>query len=666
MMVAIIRPSKGAGSVDEPVATHKGKRMKTLHGTSNNILEINLTDKTANTFSVDEDDRKNYLGGKGLGLKYLSEKLAPGIDPLGEENYLVFMMGILLGTNAPCSARFAALTKSPLTGIMLSSSCGGPFGMAFKTSGFEGLLITGKSDKPTCLYIEENQVAFSDADHLWGKGTDEAQDLLELDKTSGALVIGPAGENQVLFANIASGHRFLGRGGMGAVMGSKNLKAIVARGRSHKIGVHDIAKFKKVVKKANRYIQNNHFVGGLYKNFGTSANVTICNNGGILPVHNFRDGSHAQANEVSGETIKEAYGTTPSSCKFCPVRCGHKGTYADGKEHQIPEYETIGLLGPNLGIFDMEKITLWNDLCGKLGMDTISTGAVLGWAMEAGEKNLLDSGLAFGNPDGISDVIIQTAKRSGIGKKLSQGTRRLAEKYGGNAFAIQVKGLEMPAYDPRGSWGQALAYAVANRGACHLSATTMALEVFMGYLNPKTTRAKAHYVTFFENLFAVVNSLHTCQFASFAYVLEEPVVKYTPKRLLGLTMQYLPRIALKLIFITILTGLYRTVTGNRMSQKDMLKAGERIQVLERYLNTREGISRKDDVLPERLLKEARKNYQDDNGIPLGRMVDDYYKTRGYDANGIPTRETLERLGIARDMSPVKREMRGFETKTLTH
>lgn len=638
--------------------------MKDILGTSNRILEVNLTQQTAVTFIVDSEDRKKYLGGKGLGLKYLSERLAPGTNPLGEDNYLVFMMGVLMGTSAPCSGRFAALTKSPLTGIMLSSSCGGPFGMAFKTAGFDGLLITGKADRPVYLNIDQNQVAFMDAAPLWGKETDDTQGLLSLDKNAGALVIGPAGENAVLFANIASGHRFLGRGGMGAVMGSKNLKAIVARGKTHQIIPHDPKKLKKVVKTANTYIKNNHFIGGLYKNFGTGANVNISNAGGILPIHNFQEGSHPDAHKVSGEHMKVAYKAEPSPCKPCSIGCGHKGTHADGSVHQIPEYETIGLLGTNLGIFDPDKITKWNDLCGKMGMDTISTGSVIGWAMEAGEKGLLETNLTFGNPEGVSETIIDIASHRGIGKDLSQGTRRLSEKFGGHDFAIQVKGLEMAAYDPRGSWGQGLAYAVANRGACHLSATTMALEVFMGYLNPHTARAKADFVKYFENMFAMVNSLHTCQFAAFAYILEPPIVKYTPDPLLGLTMQYMPKIALNLIFINVITGLFNSVTGLGLSQRKILKAGERIHVLERYMNSREGISRKDDILPDRLLKEKRPGQSDKKPIPLDKMLNDYYKKRGYDVNGIPSPKTLEKLGITLGNCPKKSGYTDFATTPL--
>ena len=619
--------------------------METIIGPSNRILEINLTDQTHEFITIDNEDRRKFLGGKGLGLKLFNERVSPGVDPLGPDNLLVFMMGVMLGTGAPCSGRFAALAKSPLTGIMLACSCGGPFGMALKTAGFDGLIVSGRSAQPFYIEIDANGPSFMDASHLWGLDTQETQSALSSGKSDGALAIGPAGENQVLFANVASGHRFLGRGGMGAVMGSKNLKAIIARGGRYKITPHDPDWFKKVKRKANRQVDNNHFTGHAYRQFGTSANVNLSNLGGILPVNNFRDGQHAQAGDVSGETMQQKYNTRPSTCKPCRILCGHKGTYKDGSVHQIPEYETISLLGPNLGVFDTDQITEWNDLCGRMGLDTISTGATLAWIMEAGEKGLLETDLSFGSSSGITETIQAIAHRQGQGDELAQGTRRLSAKFGGADFAIQIKGLDMAGYDPRGAWGQGLSYAVANRGACHLSATTFALEVFMGFLNPYTTRAKAHFVRFFENLFASVNSLHVCQFTAFAYVLEEPIVKYTPKWMLHLNMQYLPTIAQKLILIPALTGLYNSVTGLGISQTEFLKAGERIHTLERLMNTHEGISRKDDTLPARFLREGRTCDPEKRTVPLEAMLDDYYRLRGFDNEGIPTPQTLLRLGL---------------------
>ncbi|MBC2709962.1 MAG: aldehyde ferredoxin oxidoreductase family protein [Desulfosarcina sp.] len=619
--------------------------MKTIVGTSNRIIEINLSTGQVTDFQVGDDDRRRYLGGKGLGLKLLYDRMDRGIDPLGEQNHLAFMMGVLMGTGAPCTGRFSAITKSPLTGIMLHSSCGGPFGMAYKTAGYDGLLITGKAPAPVVIDIDESGARITDGTAIWGLDTHETQNRLNPDGKAGILAIGPAGENRVLIANVASGHRFLGRGGMGAVMGAKNLKAIVARGKAYKIVPTNQKLFAKAKKRAAGYIENNPVTSDNYRNYGTSSHVNWCNDSGILPVKNFQGGSHPQADQVSGETMRQRYNAKPSTCKPCSIMCGHKGTFADGSVHQIPEYETVGLLGPNLDIFDPDAITAFSDRCGLLGMDTISAGAVLAWCMEAGEKGLITTDLKFGVAEGIAQALDDMALRRGFGDEMANGTRMLSKHYGGSDFAIQVKGLEMPAYDPRGSWGQGLAYAVANRGACHLSATTFALEVAFGFLNPYTTRPKARFVKFFENLYAAVNSLHTCQFTSYAYVLEPPIVKYTPKFLLSLTMQYLPATAIMLMDISVFSKLWRSVTGLRLNQWQMLKAGARIHVLERYMNTGEGISRKDDTLPRRFLTEGRGCDDKQRTVPLQPMLNAYYRLRGYDPQGIPTEKTLKRLGI---------------------
>ncbi len=619
--------------------------MKTIVGTSNRIVQVNLSTGQVTEFQVDADDRRRFLGGKGLGLKLLYDRMDRGIDPLGEENWLAFMMGVLMGTGAPCSGRFSAITKSPLTGIMLHSSCGGPFGMAYKTAGYDGLLISGRAPSPVVIDIDENDVRIVDGADCWGLDTQAVQRQLNPDGKAGVLAIGPAGENQVLIANVASGHRFLGRGGLGAVMGSKNLKAIVARGRAFKIVPANQKLFNRAKKRAAGYIEKNPVTADDYRNYGTSSHVNWCNDGGILPVKNFQEGSHPQADQVSGETMRQRYQATTRTCKPCSIMCGHKGTLADGSVHQIPEYETVGLLGPNLGIFEPDTITVFSDRCGLLGMDTISAGSVLAWCMEAGEKGLIATGLKFGVAEGIAQALDDMAWRRGFGDDMADGTRSLSKRYGGADFAIQVKGLEMPAYDPRGAWGQGLAYAVANRGACHLSAATFALEVAFGFLNPYTTRAKARFVAFFENLYAAVNSLHTCQFTSYAYVLEPPIVKYTPKFLLRLIMQYLPAVAIMLMDISIFSKLWRSVTGLRLNQWQMLKAGARIHVLERTMNTGEGISRKDDTLPRRFLTEGRGCDLKKRTVPLQPMLDTYYRLRGYNPHGIPTEKTLGRLGI---------------------
>jgi len=619
--------------------------LKEIIGTSNKVLEINLTTKEITVFKITDEDRRLYLGGKGLGLKLLYERLKPGIDPLGEENIIAFMMGVLMGTGAPCSGRFAAVTKSPLSGILVSSSCGGPFGMAFKTAGFDGLLISGKSDKPIYLVIDANDIKFEDAAHLWGKDTEETQHALSLSNNAGTLVIGPAGENKVLFANVRSGDRFFGRGGIGAVLGAKNLKAIAAQGGTYKIVPKNRTVFQKAHQKATKQINNNLFTGKLYRYYGTASNFKYCKQGNIVPVENFRYGDHEKVDHVSGEAMQNKYHTEPSSCIPCSILCGHKGTYRDGSIHKIPEYETTAMLGPNLGIFDTDIITEWNDLCARMGLDTISTGVILSYVMEAGEKGLIETDLKFGSADGIYKTIEDIAYRRNLGNDLANGTRWLSEKYGGIEFALQVKGMECPAYDPRGSWGQGLSYAVANRGPCHLSATTFALEVFLGFLNPYATRAKAKFVHLFEAIYAAINSLHICLFTTWAFLLEPPIIKYTPVPILRFFMYHLPDVAMKFLDVSVFSRLYESITGIKMPPQKLLKAGHRIHTLERYMNTREGISRKDDTLPDRFLKEGRKNDPENRTVPLEKMLEEYYKIRGYDDNGIPTPAILNKFNI---------------------
>ena len=624
----------------------KGTCLNEIIGTSNKVLEIDLTTRQVTEIQINEEERRLYLGGKGLGLKLLYERLKPGIDPLGDENIIAFMMGVLMGTGAPCSGRFAAVTKSPLTGIMVSSSCGGPFGMAFKTAGYDGLLISGRSDKPTYLTIDATGVKFEDATHLWGKDTDEMQQVLGLNKKDGALVIGPAGENKVLFANVRSGDRFFGRGGIGAVFGAKNLKAIVAHDGTYKIVPKYPVAFQKIHKKAVRQINNNFVTGKIYRYYGTAGNFNYCKQGNIVPIENFKYGDHEQIEAVTGETMEEKYHTKPSTCIPCSILCGHKGTYEDGSVHKIPEYETTAMLGPNLGIFNTDLITQWNDLCGKMGLDTISTGVTLAYAMEAGEQRLIETDLKFGSPDNIYETIEAIAYRSNLGNDLANGTRWLSQKYGGKEFAMQVKGMEFPAYDPRGSWGQGLSYAVANRGPCHLSATTFALEVFLKFLNPFAIRAKAKFVCLFEAIYNAVNSLHICLFTTWAFLLEPPIVKYTPVPILRFAMQNLPDLAMKFLDVSIFSKLYQSITGIKISPKKLIVVGHRIHTLERYMNTREGISQKDDTLPDRFLKEGRKNDPKNRTVPLARMISKYYKLRGYDEKGIPTRKVLKKYAIA--------------------
>ncbi|MFZ2635943.1 MAG: aldehyde ferredoxin oxidoreductase C-terminal domain-containing protein, partial [Rectinemataceae bacterium] len=332
-------------------------------------------------------------------------------------------------------------------------------------------------------------------------------------------------------------------------------------------------------------------------------------------------------------------------CAPCTVLCGHKGTYPDGKVRHIPEYETVGVWGGNIMNFDPDLVAVWNDRMNDLGIDTISCGVTVGWAMEAAEKGLRPSALEFGKTDNIPAMLDDIAYRRGEGADLALGTKRLAEKYGGKEFAAQVKGLELAAYDPRAGWGQGLNYAVANRGGCHLNAYPIALEAIFHYIPPYTKRSKASWVAFFEDLFDAVNSTQTCQFTVFGYLLEPPIAKYTPKPLLKAAMSLVPGIAQRMLDWSALSGLVSAITGRKISQKDFIMAGRRTHVLERYMNVSMGITGEDDTLPARFLTEAETRHPVKSVVPVESMVKSYYRHKGYDENGIPTDRLLGSLGI---------------------
>ncbi|MDC7239317.1 MAG: aldehyde ferredoxin oxidoreductase C-terminal domain-containing protein, partial [Spirochaetales bacterium] len=506
-------------------------------------LDINLADQSWSVYDVSPEDLAAYIGGKGLALKIYHDRLPKeklkDADPLGPDNLLIFSMGVMLGTGAPCTARFEVLTRSPLTGLMVGSSCGGPFGEACKTAGWDGVIISGAADSPVTLRIDRDGASFESAAELWGQGTHKVQDSLKLTVKEGAAVIGPAGENRVLYANICSGHRFAGRGGVGAVMGSKNLKAIVARGKEVLNKPALPLRFEATVKRARKYILRNNMTRS-YRYYGTNVNVNIGMEKGFAPVRNFRDRSHPDVQKNSGELMAEKYSTRHSSCRHCSVLCGHKGRYPDGKMRQIPEYETTGMFGSNIENYDPDLIGRWNEVMNELGMDTISAGGTIAWAMEAGEKGLRETELAFGKTDNIEQTLRDIAQMKGEGAELALGSRLLSRRYGGEDFAIQVKGIEVAAYDPRSSWGHGLGYAVHNKGGCHLGSYMIAMEQLLGYMPPHTAMGKADWVVFLEDLYTGVNSLQVCLFSVFGIMTEPVIPRFLPKFVLKAATITLP------------------------------------------------------------------------------------------------------------------------------
>lgn len=618
------------------------------HGTFDRFLFIDLNTRSWQVHPVSRDLTAQYLGGKGVGLRLYydlvgSERL-PEVDPLSEENPLILSLGPLLATGAPCSGRFDAVTRSPLTNLMVTSSCGGPFGDCCRTAGWDGVIITGASETPVVVRIHDEGADFDDGSDLWGKGTVETQERVLTSPKEGALVIGRAGEQLVPFANVRSGNRYLGRGGIGAVLGAKRVKAVVALGRSYTMLPVDQQRFDRVKRRSIRYVQRNAF-SKLYREQGTNANTAPSITAGYAPVRNFQKRTSPSIGRLAGDALQERHKFRHAGCRYCTILCGHTGEFSEGKRRHIPEYETMGMLGSNLEIYDSEIIAEWNDLINDLGMDTISVGATISWAMEAGERGLRPTQLKFGDAEGVRDIITAIADRTGEGADLSLGTRALSRKYGGADFACQVKGMEMAAYDPRGAWGQGLTFAVNNRGGCHLGSFLVGPEAIFGFLSPYTTRGKAAWAVFFEDLFSGINSLQTCQFLAFSVILEPPIARFTPRPLLKAAMGFLPSVTAWVMDWRVLSSLFSSITGIPLTMREFKLAGARIHVLERYMNTLLGVRAVDDTLPGRFLHESSTDHERESVVDLGPMVRKYYLLRGYDEDGVPTAETLERLGI---------------------
>lgn len=620
-------------------------------------LDINLSTGEVGEYEVSDELLESYLGSKGLATRILYDTVPKGIDPLGPENVLIVNTGPLVGSGAPCTSRFNVTTKSPLTGAILSSNCGGNFGIYLKRAGADGILVRGMAEKQTWIHIEDGEVEFRDAAELWGLDTEETQE--KLPKKSGKLVIGPAGEHRVLYANLVSQERTAGRGGAGAVMGSKNVKAITAAGRM-KVPVHSPEKFQKDVKKWIEILRAHPATGEMLPSFGTGVFINRCNATNTLPTHNFSSGNFEGADDISGETLAETRLTKNYGCVSCVIRCGRR-VEIDGKDVKGPEYETLGLYGANLDNNDLDSILRWNYKTDLMGMDTISLGNTLGFAMELNEKGLWDNGLEFGKREGIEQVIEDVAHRRGIGDELADGVKKLSEKYGGEDYAMQVKGMEFASYEPRGAVGHGLGYAVANRGGCHIGGGYMIYFEANGPLtmDPLTHRAKPQLAAILQTLLDAISCSGNCQFTSFTTIPKQ-VIELEPHgtlyrvivkimETLGPSISFLLKHPKLLNFVPPVTIMQhpRTITdltGIRMTFGKFLEVGLRTYLIERMFNAREGFTRDEDTLPRRST-DVPQTSDPKSRVPLERMIPVYYKVRGLDSRGVPKRETLEALGV---------------------
>ena len=626
------------------------------------VLEIDLTSEGIGEYRVSDSEREMFLGGRILSTKILWDVLEPGLDPLSAGNVLVVMTSPLAGTGAPSSCRYDISAKSPLTGGIGHSNSGGHFGFFLKRAGWDGIVIRGRASRPVYIEIEEEQVSIKDAGHLWGKDTQSAQRAMG---RGGTLAIGPGGENQVRFATVASQERAHGRTGMGAVMGSKNLKGIVARGKS-KIETAHPGPFKDLVKKWIALLMNHPATGDFTPKYGTAGFMTKLSERHALPTKNFSKGHYQDAYQIGGERLRSDFLTGRSGCISCPIRCGRVVTLR-GQEIKGPEYETLCMLGANLLVNDLEAIIHWNRQLDLLGIDTVSAGNVLAFAAELNEKGLWKNGIEFGKKENISGILDDIAYRRGLGAELAEGVRTLSERYGGEEFAAHAKGLELAAYEPRGAVGHGLGYATAPRGGCHLDGGYLVYFEVLGplTLKPRHIRSKPGWVVFDQNLLAAMSAGGTCLFTAWTFV---PGLAYRLQghkmlsSILGGLLTYswpfidgivkMPKSLMK-VHLSLLphTKAMELATGMKMDLGLFYEVGERGYALERLFNIREGIGPDQDRLPKRFTRERLLPEKKGSRVPLEKMLPKYYHLRGWDEKGIPTKRTLKRLKLDFALAP---------------
>ncbi len=609
-----------------------------MHGWAGRILRVNLTDGTTAVEPLDAAEAAAWIGARGFGIRLLLRENPQGADPLGPENRLIFAVGPLTGTGAPTGARYAVVTRSPLTGAVTCSNSGGHFPAEMKRAGFDAVVFEGRAPSPVYLYLEDGKAELRSADHLWGKSTHETHDALiaETHPSARTAVIGPAGENLVLFASIMNDKdRAAGRSGVGAVMGSKNLKGVVARGTKAPT-LHDPEAFKALCDGFRKSFNE------MYKDaqpplrqYGTANTVLGTQTAGVFPTRNFQTGTFAEWRELHGEALTERFLVKPKACFSCPIACGRvtKVTVPGFEgEGEGPEYETLYAYGSDCGVSDLAAVTKANYLANELGLDTISMGATIACAMELMEKGYLpesDAGrkLAFGDGKAIVELTRMTAHREGFGDLLAEGSLRLATRYGHPELAMVAKGQEFAGYDPRGEQGMGLAYATSPIGASHMRGDPAYIEL-LGVpmrIDPLSFEDKAGLVADWQDAFTVIDAAGLCVF-------------FSVRNLVDPTRAIRPTGILKLL---------NAATGAGYTMESLIAAAQRIFNAERLFLVREGFGVKDDTLPPRMLAEPMPEGPG-NGmtVRLDVMLPRYYAIRGWDEEGVPAPETLSSLGLA--------------------
>jgi len=589
-------------------------------GRANLLLRVDLSAGSARTEPVPDELHELWVGAKGLGAYYLAKELEPGIDPLSPENKLIFSTGPFQGTGISSAGRMAVITKSPLTGIFLDSYIGGDIGHAVKRAGYDLLIFEGAAEKPVYVHIKGEAVEVKDASALWGKTTHETE--RELKKVAGpkaeVVSIGPAGEHLVRIASpITRFRRAAGRGGSGAVMGSKRLKAVVVEG-TLPFAPHDPNALKADTFGAIQSVKEDRQKGDTFLVYGTSQTPTYSSKIDRLPTRNYQSAEFEQAGEIHGEKFHAQYKMEGSACCApCVISCEGRteGAQRGEKRTERPEYETIALLGSNLGIADRESIMDSNELCNALGLDTISTGAAVSFAIECSQRGLIPEKYAFGDRRVPDELIPAIAHRKGLGDTLAEGVRRAAEILGGESWkwTAHGKGLELPAWDPRGKLGAGLAFATGDIGASHMrdefTSKKPPLESALPVV-PDLVRG--------QDWLAVRDSLILCAFAT----------EYTGEERMA--------------------ALYNSITGFGKTKDELIERGHAVWDLTRAFNVREGVRRKDDTLSWRLLNDPLPSGKAKGAVSFvsegdrQACLDKYYELRGWDADGVPTAETVRR------------------------
>lgn len=630
------------------------------------VLQINLSTGDVTDYPWTDKDRELYIGGKTMAAKILYDTLTGRENAYSEENPLIISTGPLTGTGAPSSSRFNISSLSPQTGFISSSNCGGTFGYHLKRAGIDALIITGRREERTWIEIDNGSVTFHNADDLWGTRVTECQRLLAEKMSSkrgcdikfGKLCIGPAGENLVRYSAVISDERAAGRTGMGAVLGWKNVKAIAVCG-NHDTPVHDPSATKKWCQKWFRYLRNHPLTGNQLPRMGTAGLVSSMQMRGLLATKNYTEGRFEHFDKVNGETLAEEYNIVNKGCLSCPIKCARTVT-VEGEDVKGPELETLGLLGGGILNKDLYHILKWNKELDDLGLDTISASNTLAYAMEANERGLWNNGLKFGDIEGISKIWNDIAYRRGIGNELAEGSKRLSEKYGGKEFAMQSKGLELAAYEPRRAVGQGLGYAVSNRGGCHLNGGYLVILERLGLnIDAQTPHAKADFTMMFQDLMEMISATGQCLFTSYAFfpgfLITRPngAIATAANKLLPhlgwaiRLMNKFPRVLAFHLPVFHHTKMMQKAVGMPMTFGKYLQTGERGFNLERAVNVRFGVSAAKDSLPKRLTDVPQDPNDPRTRVPLEQMKKIYYQARGWDKSGIPTCRTLKKLKIAR-------------------